>query len=240
MATSQNGWPIVDKSDCDQGPFAGVTFPNGILKGDVATIARWQLKRYEALVEPCVAGTCWGWYVKVIEGTTTKSNHGSATAWDINATQHPMGVPASKTMSQHKIAMCRRIVDESHGVLRWGGDYTVRPDPMHWEIDCIEAEAAAFAREIRASERTVAMAEISGYLPLQQKGDQDQPGKTQWIKRAQAELKHGVGADLRIDGDYGDQTAAALKELMADDSARTTTNGSKIGIPEWRRLYGIW
>jgi hypothetical protein len=148
MATSQNGWPIVGKSACDQGPFNGVTFPNGILKGDVATIARWQLKRYAQLVEPVVPGTCWGWFVKVIEGSTVKSNHGSATAWDINATQHPMGTAASHNMSAHEIDMCHQIERESGNVIRWGGDFG-RPDPMHWEIVGSRAQVAAFAAKIR-------------------------------------------------------------------------------------------
>jgi hypothetical protein len=148
MAVSQNGWPIVGKSACDQGPFAGVVFPNGILKGDVATIARWQLAEYERRVEPLVPGTCWGWFVKLIEGSATRSNHGSGTAWDNNATQHPMGVPASHNMSPAQISACHAIEAESQGTLRWGGDFS-RPDPMHWEIIGSRAMAAAFATKIR-------------------------------------------------------------------------------------------
>lgn len=161
MSTSQNGWPIVAKSACDQGPFHGVTFPNGILAGDVAVIARWQLGRYAATVEPLVQGTCWGWFVKVIEGTTTKSNHGSATAWDVNADQHPMGVDASHNFSAAQIKACRAIVAESDGVLRWGGDYSSRPDPMHWEINDDKAAAHALATKIKKDEAAMADATLS-------------------------------------------------------------------------------
>lgn len=148
MAVSQNGWPVVAKSACDQGPFAGVWFPNGILKGDVATIARWQLARYEATVEQLVPGTCWGWFVKPIEGSSTISNHSSATAWDINAQRHPMGVAASRNMSAAQISACHAIEAASHGTLRWGGDFS-RPDPMHWEIIGSHTQVAAFATMLR-------------------------------------------------------------------------------------------
>jgi len=83
-------------------------------------------------------------------------------------------------------------------------------------------------------------AAIDGDLPELQQGDEDQPGKTAWIRRAQAELNLLTGAELDVDGAYGAASAAAVKELMASDSTRSSTNGSKIGIPEWRRLYGIW
>lgn len=240
MSKSQNGWPVVAKAACDQGPFLGVTFPNGILAGDVAVIARWQMGRYEATVEPLIKGACWGWYVKPIEGTATASNHSSATAWDINATKYPMGDAASEHMSAAKINACKAIVAASGGVLRWGGTYSGRPDPMHWEIVGTPAEAHTFANKIRVGGRTPAMATISGELPVQVQGDEDQPNATQWIKRAQAELNYLVGAGLDLDGDYGPATAAAVKDLMSEDSTRSSTNGSKIGIPEWRRLYGIW
>jgi D-alanyl-D-alanine carboxypeptidase-like protein len=149
MASSQNGWPVVAKSACDQGPFEGVTFPNGILAGDVATIARWQLRRYEALVEPLKQGSCWGWFVKKIIGSDDYSNHSSATAWDINADEHFLGDPPSKSFTAHQIAGCRQIVDEADGVLRWGGDYSGRKDGMHWEIIGSRATVAAFAARIR-------------------------------------------------------------------------------------------
>lgn len=146
---SQNGWPVVTRAACDQGPFAGVTFPNGILAGDVATIARWQLERYEATVEQLVPGLCWGFFDKKIEGSTTISNHASGTAWDINAERHPMGVATANTFHPRTIAACRAIVKASDGVLRWGGDYTGRPDAMHWEIVGTPAQAATLAHKLR-------------------------------------------------------------------------------------------
>ena len=151
MATSQNNWPIVGKSACDQGPFEGVVFPNGILKGDVAVIARWQLKRYVATVEPIKAGTCWGWFVKKIAGSEDYSNHSSATAWDINATRHQQGVAPSHSFSTAQIRACHQIEADSHGTLRWGGNFS-NPDGMHWEIIGSRTEVAAFAAWIKVQE----------------------------------------------------------------------------------------
>lgn len=150
MATSQNGWPV-DKtgSSQDRNPIYGnVKVPNGVRKGDVATVLRWVAERYNATVEPLVAGTCWGWFVKSIEGSKSISNHASGTAIDLNADQHPMGVAASKNFTAKQIAACHAIVKAAGGVIRWGGDYTGRPDPMHWEIVGSAAATAALAKKI--------------------------------------------------------------------------------------------
>lgn len=155
MSTSQNSWPVVAKSACDQGPFRGIVFPNGILAGDVATVARWQMMRYEQLVEPMKPGSCWGWFVRVIRGQegdadAEYSNHSSATAWDINADKYPLGAEPAKVMSAAKIAACRQIIREAGGVLRWGGMYTGRKDVMHWEINAGKSAVATFAALVRS------------------------------------------------------------------------------------------
>jgi hypothetical protein len=84
--------------------------------------------------------------------------------------------------------------------------------------------------------RTVVMVDISGRLPALQYGDKDpvNASGTSWIKRAQRQLEVGV------DGWYASETALAVKNMMAADDDRTSTDGRKIGLPEWRRLYGIW
>jgi len=160
MAASQNGWPVVAKISCDLGPFEGVMFPNGILRGDVATIARWQMRRYKATVESIVPGTCWGWDPKKIQGSDQWSNHASGTAWDINAPEHPMGPPTGSNMTAREIAACHAIEAASGGTLRWGGDFS-RPDPMHWEIIGSRAQVAAFAASIRAGEDDMTQAQFN-------------------------------------------------------------------------------
>jgi hypothetical protein len=210
---SQNGWLVVGKSACDQGPFQGALFPNGILAGDVTVIARWQLARYAREVEPVVPGTCWGWFVKPIEGTATISNHASATAWDINADQHNMGDQASKSMSSSQIAACRAIVADSHGTLRWGGMYTGRPDPMHWEIIGTPAQVAAFAEIIRSG----------GDNMLVKKGDTGEG-----VKFWQYVLLDLGYSKVVIDGVYGPVMEAAVNDYRhktANANATTAISG---------------
>lgn len=150
MSKSQNGWPVVAKSACDLEPLIrNVVVPNGVLAGDVAVVFRWLAGRYDATVERLVPGTCWGWFVKTIEGSASISNHASATAVDFNADQHPMGNATTNTFSDRQIDACRAIVKAAGGVLRWGGDYSGRPDSMHWEINASAAAVKAFAAKLR-------------------------------------------------------------------------------------------
>lgn len=226
---SQNGWNVATKAQCDQGPFHGATFPNGILAGDVAAIARWQLDRYAATVEPIHPGQCWGWYVKKIEGSDTVSNHASGTAWDINAETHVMGAAPSASFTPAQIAACRAIVAAAGGVLRWGGDYSGRKDGMHWEIIGSHAAAAAFAKSIT---RKVTMTKITTAWPALQQGDRDQllPGYdniTRWQRITGA----------TDDGIWGPATTAAIAKFckIAESHATKMTETifrQLLGLPE--------
>jgi hypothetical protein len=149
VSTSQNGWPVATRDQQELRVVDGVVFPNGVLKGDVATVLHEVADRYHRTVEPLVPGTCWGWFVKPIEGSTTISNHASGTAVDFNADRHPMGEAASKTLSTWQIKACHAIIAYCGGVVRWGGDYTGRPDPMHWEIIGTPAQVKQLADKIR-------------------------------------------------------------------------------------------
>jgi hypothetical protein len=140
---------VATKEQQDESAVHGVTFPHGVLAGDVATVLHYVADRFHREVEQLVSGTCWGWFVKVIEGSSSISNHASGTAIDLNADQHPMGVAAAKTFTAAQIRACHAIVAACAGVVRWGGDYTGRPDPMHWEIVGNRAEVRALAKQIR-------------------------------------------------------------------------------------------
>lgn len=240
MSTAQNGWPVVERSACVDLVVHGVTFPNGVLAGDVATVLGWVAEQHHTRIDPLNPGWCWGYDKKRISGSDVWSNHAAGCAIDIDAPAHPQGVPASSTMSTAQIKTAHTIETDSGNVVRWGGDFS-RPDAMHWEIIGSPAQVAALAKTIRGK-RTVTMISIDGELPDLHKGDTDPvtPGGTNWIKRAQTALNYLAGAGLTLDGEYGDLTAAAVKKVMAADDKRTTTSGSRIAEPEWRRLYGIW
>jgi hypothetical protein len=150
-ARSQNGWSLdLSGGLQDRTPIEGVEFPNGFRSGDVHTVFAYLFGRLHREVERMVPGTCWGWFVKVIEGSTTPSNHGSGTAGDFNAKRHPMGVRNTFTKAQQ--ATIRAILADLDGVVRWGGDYTGRPDDMHFEIIKGAAAVKAVASRIRGDD----------------------------------------------------------------------------------------
>lgn len=177
MTNSQNGWPVVAANACDRNPLIrDVTVPNGVLAGDVAVIFRWLVKEYDRRVEPLQPGWCWGWFVKPIEGSSTISNHASATAIDLNAPANPMGQGTTKkSMTAAQIAECHRIEDESDNVLRWGGDFVSRNDPMHWEVVGSRAAVRQLADKIRNTKppRVPVTQTITVKVPLLREGDDD-------------------------------------------------------------------
>ncbi|HEX6968860.1 MAG TPA: M15 family metallopeptidase [Micromonosporaceae bacterium] len=153
MPTSQNGW----KASRDKAAIgivsprvAGVDFPGGVRGGDVATVLMYVATQFDRRVEPLHAGWCWGYAYKQIEGSSTLSNHASGTAIDINAPDHPMG--RRGTFSGKQVREIHKILAECEGVVRWGGDYSGRPDEMHFEINRPPKDVARVAAKIRRGE----------------------------------------------------------------------------------------
>jgi len=209
MANSQNGWPVVAKSACDTNPLIrDVHVPNGVLAGDVAVIARWHAAEYDRRVERLRPGWCWGWYVKTIEGSSAISNHSSATAWDYNAPDNPMGPgTTTKSMTPAQIAECHKLEDESDDVLRWGGDYVTRQDPMHWEVVGSRAAVRQLADRIRNAKppRQPVKQTLTVKIPLLREGDDD--AKLDGYNMI-TRLQRITGAD--DDGIWGPATTKAI------------------------------
>lgn len=209
MAVSQNRWAVVNKGACDTKPLIrDVSVPNGVLAGDVAVIARWHAAEYDRRVERLKPGWCWGWYVKPIEGTATISNHSSATAWDLNAPDNPMGRgTTAKSLTGAQIAECHKLEDESDNVLRWGGDYVSRQDPMHWEVVGSRAAVRQLADKIRNAKppRVPVTQTITVKVPLLREGDDD--AKLDGYNLI-TRMQRIVGAD--DDGNWGPATTKAI------------------------------
>jgi hypothetical protein len=123
---------------------AGVTFPGGVKAGDVDTVLGYVLAQFHSRVEPLVPGWCWGYNYRTISGSSTVSNHGSATAGDANAPDHPYGVSGTFTGAQ--VNTINAIMAEVSPAVRWGGEYA---DEMHFEIDANSATVASVAAKIR-------------------------------------------------------------------------------------------
>lgn len=139
MATvvSQNGWPVNPprrkRQIGNQG--AAVTVADGPA-GDVLVHVCTQIDlRVEDIDMNSTRGEYddWGYANRNVRGSADISNHASATAVDINATRHPLGV--RNTFSAKQVAEIHKILDEVDNVVRWGGDYRGRVDEMHFEIN---------------------------------------------------------------------------------------------------------
>lgn len=148
---SGNGWiasPDPAKIGVVPLAYGKTTFPAGCRKGDVYWIFRWYLRRYHAQVEPLVPKTCWGYsYKPNANNPSVVSNHGSGTALDINAPQHPNGKKGTFTAAQR--VTLKRLQDAALGALRLGEFYTSTTDGMHVEIDCTPAQLAVIVKRMK-------------------------------------------------------------------------------------------
>lgn len=238
MATSQNGWPVVGPDAIDNSPILGHVFPNGFLKGDVFAAFKWLFTEIDARVEKIGLGNPpdeWGYYVKKIEGSNTISNHASGTAGDYNASRHPMG--KHNTFSSAQRSEIHKILQEAKGIFRWGGDYTGRPDEMHFEIVASPSAVHAFVVSLSPQKGYKLDLSLNGLaLPTLHKGDDDsKKGGYNYVGRAQLMLNFTLGLSITCDGVYGNQTADAVKRLPSPSNG----DGSTIGLTEWKNLYGL-
>lgn len=139
MFKSQNGWPAHNDRDVVNVATVSVAVKNGTVKvplrREVAPQLTAMIQWWDANIEPVYtsgknAGT-WGWAYRMIRGSaTTLSNHASGTAIDVNAPLHPLG--KSGTVPADKVAAIKAKAAELG--LRWGGEWTRRPDEMHFEV----------------------------------------------------------------------------------------------------------
>lgn len=123
-----------------------------------------------------------------------------------------------------------------------GGDHTDPGPAFPWDVFLDMVKQALSKINSPTPPRKVEYVKIDATIPVLKKGDTEEkiPGGTTYVHRAQALLVWLGGYAGKLDGDYGPQMAAAVKKMMADDKTRSTTDGSIIGEPEWRRLFGAW
>jgi hypothetical protein len=108
-------------------------------------------KRIEDLDEPLLDD--WGYAYRPIRGYDNDlSNHASATAEDLNATDHPLG--KAKTFNDAEVAIIHNLLRKRYkDCIRWGGDYRNRKDEMHFEIDRQLATVEKVARSLMNTPR---------------------------------------------------------------------------------------
>lgn len=208
MATAQNGWPAsANRATIGVDPdfaVAGVKFPGGVKSGDVATVLGYVAAQFHNRVEPLISGWCWGWAYRDVVGGSSLSNHSAGCAIDVNAPNHPLGKKGTFSAAQE--GEIRRILNECHGVIRWGGTYSGRVDEMHFEVVGNVAAVANAARTLGGTS-TPAPAPTPTLL---QRGSRGEP-----VERLQRVLNAWYPwINLTEDGIYGPATEAAVRELQ--------------------------
>jgi hypothetical protein len=170
---SQNGFPANDRSQIGVFQVPGTSTRLALRKGNVATVLLYVASEFDKCVEdidtpssrgyvkddlnaegssPSTVFDDWSFAVRMVRGSSTSmSNHASGSAIDLNATQHPLGTTGNFT--SHQRAVIRRILKDCGGVVRWGGDYVSRKDPMHFEINASPARVAVVAARLRRQAR---------------------------------------------------------------------------------------
>lgn len=153
VARSQNGYSANDVDKTKMYKVAGTTWSVRLRKGNIGWLLAHFAAQFNKRVERIDGEQRddWGYAERPIRGSsTTLSNHASGSAIDINALQHPLG--AVGTFSASKRRAIRELLDEYAGVIRWGGDYTVRKDEMHFEVIGSGAKLALVRARLSAKE----------------------------------------------------------------------------------------
>lgn len=156
MITSQNGWGILKEDSKYLYDWVVPTHDGNVIlplrRGPAGFVlchyALWHSER----VEPVFGqGDDFGYAARPIAGTTTPSNHWSATAEDLNASKHPSGVPGTFTVGQR--VQIRTRLEVAYPALKWGGDFTTTVDEMHFELKTDRAGAQDNAEALMDTSR---------------------------------------------------------------------------------------
>jgi hypothetical protein len=159
MATSQNGWLALEP-DSDFLYTWVIPATNGRLelrlrRGCVGFLLVHFLLWFSETIEDLTGGVRddWGYSYRDVRGQMNDlSNHASGTAADANATRHPMGLRGT-FKAAWRYAKIRARLALYLGCIRWGGDYKLRADEMHFEINRGFAVCRRLARRLASSPR---------------------------------------------------------------------------------------
>jgi hypothetical protein len=99
----------------------------------------------------------WGFANRDIRGFAgQKSYHSWGLAEDLDATENPMGERATTFPTWRTHRVCKLLG------LKWGYDYTKRPDPMHFEFTQSKIRARFISKRLtHSTKRTRALAKLA-------------------------------------------------------------------------------
>ena len=137
MVASQNGWRANDPSVVASRLIPGTSRSVRVRIDAPGALLLEVAAAFDRLVEPLDEGQLddWGYAERPIRGGEELSNHASGTAIDLNALRHGLGTDPLASFTPAQIDTIHRILAATGGVVRWGGDYVGRKDPMHFEIN---------------------------------------------------------------------------------------------------------
>jgi hypothetical protein len=217
MPVSQNGYPANDRSSITTytiGKGCRVALRAGSAGAMLKHLADW----FDAHIKDVDPGERddWGYAERKIRGSsTTLSNHASGTALDVNATQWPLGSDPSVYLSAEQIAAVRRRLKLYQGCIRWGGDYTGRKDPMHFEINRDQATVDRVWKEIQGTDEGDDMPSLDDIEQLfEAKLKESLAQRTRQVL-ADGTIPYGLDALRRRLDLLEEQQATILKQLDA-------------------------
>ncbi len=247
---SQNGWPAhADTTRFTRFTAAGQGW--WAANADVAVVFKEFIERFDKEVEEISQSKLddWSYANRLVRGSTSVvSNHGSATAIDVNALKHPRGV--RNTFSKSKAAQVRKIknaITDNSGrpVLRLGMDFSTIVDDMHVEIAVNPARVKQAAAKIRnkkkddvsfSDKHRLTAADVAAY-----DDDDLRVGDTRTYdvlvrfppatERLRREMTAQIGALTRMVG----ALAEAIKtegSLTAQEATASAIEGARVALAE--------
>ena len=152
VVTSQNGWPVLAEHSplLHKWVIPGTDRHLILREGSAGFLLAHFVLWFHEKIERLDQGTWdeWGYAYRPVRGFYVWSNHASGTAADLNATRHPLGLPTAQTFTPAQVEAIHRRLRRYRGAIHWGGDYTSRPDAMHFELDKDLEACEAIARRL--------------------------------------------------------------------------------------------